>query len=106
MLPHFGKLKELTTPTAEGTYPGKLEITKKIEESGIHLAFVKIPDTISVKNVSMFTDNSGLRSNLDVVKLSDYDGGLKFETPGYITYIGSLGGYSIGYGIDLKIIIE
>lgn len=107
MLPNLLTIKELTTPTAEGTYPGKFEITKKIEQSGISYAFIKIPDTINVKNVSIFTDNSGLRSNLNVVKLTTgYEGGINYETPGYITYIGSLDGYSLGQGIDLKIVIE
>jgi hypothetical protein len=107
MLPNLLTIKEFTTPNAEGKYPGKLEITKKIEDSGISYAFVKIPDTISVNNVSMFTDNSGLRSNLNVLNLTTgYEEGKYYETPGYITYIGSLDGYSLGRGIDLKIVIE
>ena len=107
MLPNFDKLKELTTPTAEGTHLGKLEITTELPTDGIRCVFVKIPNSES-KTVSMFTFSSALTSPLNVVPLSDYTGGSKYETPGYTTYIGTVTGNLIlgSKGLGVRIIIE
>ena len=108
MLPNFDKLKELTTPTAEGTHLGKLEITTELPEEGIRLVFVKIPNSENKRKVNMFTFSEALTSPLNVVPLSDYTGGSKYETPGYTTYIGTVTNNLIlgSEGLGVRIIIE